>query len=281
MDLQPRPASGHRLLLRRRQQVSTKRNAGALPTEGVRSVERVLDLLEHMADAGGQTSLSELAAGTGLPLPTIFRLMRTLVNRGYVRQAPSRRYALGPALVPLGETANRLLGAWARPKLTRLVETVGETANLAMLEGDAVVYVAQVPSRHSMRMFTEVGRRVSLHSTGVGKALLAQLPADDVRALIDRTGLPALTSHTITEPAALWRELNLIRRQGYAVDHQEQELGVRCVAVPVPGSPIPAAISVSGPNGRLTAEAVPRIAAVLTAAAADLLEDRPEEASAG
>lgn len=220
-------------------------------TSGVRSIERAFDLLEHLADAGGRLALTELAEVSGLPMPTIYRLMRTLVNRGYVRQEPSKRYALGPRLMHLGETAGRLLGSWAQPSLVELVDEVGETANMAVLEGDEVVYVAQVPSRHSMRMFTEVGRRVNLHCTGVGKALLAQLPEAEAREIIGRTGLPARTPHTITDPAVLLEELERIRQRGYALDDEEQEIGVRCVAVPLSGTPTPAAISISGPQSRL------------------------------
>src|SRR3712207_2915237 len=146
--------------------------------EGVQSLDRAFLLLELMADAGGEVAISRLAADSGLAVSTIHRLVRTLVGRGYVRQLPSRRYVLGPRLIHLGEFASRMLATWAQPHLTRLVDVIGETANLAMLDGDRVVYVAQVPSRHSMRMFTEVGRRVHLHCTGVGKVLLAQLPLD-------------------------------------------------------------------------------------------------------
>jgi IclR family acetate operon transcriptional repressor len=163
-----------------------------------------------------------------------------------------------------------MLGEWARPQLTELVDQAGETANLAMLDGDAVVYVAQVPSRHSMRMFTEVGRRVPVHCTGVGKVLLAQLPPAEVRALLARAGMPAQTPHTITDPDRLVRELERIRHQGYAVDDAEQELGVRCVAVAVPGGPASTAISVSGPETRLTWAAVERIVPLLRDAAAAL-----------
>lgn len=237
---------------------------------GVQSLERAFDLLERMADAGGEVGLSELSASSGLPLPTIHRLMRTLVSCGYVRQQPSRRYALGPRLIRLGESSSRLLGTWARSFLAELVEATGETANMALLDGDEVVYVAQVPSRHSMRMFTEVGRRMLPHSTGVGKALLAHLPADEVRALLARTGMPAATERTITEPDTLVAELERVRAQGYAVDDSEQEVGVRCLAVGVPGSPTAAAISISGPAGRVTEAAQQGIVPVLRDVAAKL-----------
>jgi IclR family acetate operon transcriptional repressor len=250
-------------------QAGNARTGGAQAggAQAVRSLERAFELLEHLADAGGEMALSELTEASGLPMPTIYRLMRTLVNRGYVRQEPSKRYALGPRLIRLGEGASRLLGTWARPTLARLVDEVGETANMAVLEGDEVVYVAQAPSRHSMRMFTEVGRRVQPHCTGVGKALLSLLPEPTVRGILARTGMAAQTPRTITDADALVAELARIRERGYAVDDEEQEIGVRCVAVPLPGAPTLTAISVSGPSARLTAEAVTDIVPVMRAAA--------------
>lgn len=237
---------------------------------GVQSLERAFDLLERMADAGGEVGLSELAQSSGLPLPTIHRLMRTLVACGYVRQQPNRRYALGPRLIRLGESSARLLGTWARPYLARLVEETGETANMALLDGDEVVYVAQVPSKHSMRMFTEVGRRVLPHSTGVGKALLAHHPAEEVRALLGRTGMPAATERTLTTPEAFLEALEATRERGWALDDNEQEVGVRCLAVPVPDSPTATAVSISGPAGRVTDAATERIVPLLQEVARDL-----------
>ncbi len=240
------------------------------PTGGVQSLERAFDLLERMADAGGEVGLSELSGSSGLPLPTIHRLMRTLVACGYVRQQPNRRYALGPRLIRLGESSSRLLGTWARPHLARLVEESGETANMALLDGDEVVYVAQVPSRHSMRMFTEVGRRVLPHSTGVGKALLANTPDAEVRALLARTGMPAATEKTLTTAEGFLSALAEVRGAGYAVDDNEQEIGVRCIAVTVPDSPTPAAISISGPAGRVTEAATDKFVPLLHEVARDL-----------
>ncbi|MET0132981.1 MAG: IclR family transcriptional regulator [Kibdelosporangium sp.] len=230
---------------------------------GVQSLQRAFDLLEGLADAGGEASLSELAGTSGLPMPTIHRLIRTLVTLGYVRQHPNRRYALGSRLIRLGENAGRQFGTWARPLLAELVDEVGETANLAVLEHDEVVYVAQAPSRHSMRMFTEVGRRLLPHGTGVGKAMLSQMPAQDVRELLKRTGMPAYTPNTYRDPDLLVVHLAEIAARGYALDESEQEIGVRCIAVPVIGAPSPAAVSVSGPEGRLTDEIVEKVAPIV------------------
>ncbi|MBW1640502.1 MULTISPECIES: IclR family transcriptional regulator [Microbacterium] len=233
------------------------------PSDGVKSVTRVFDLLELIADAGGDVTLSELSAAADLPLPTIHRLLRTLVSLGYARQLANRRYALGPRLVRLGEVANRKFGQIAMPQLKELVERLGETANLATIDGDRVIYVSQAPSPHAMRMFTEVGRRSHLHSTGVGKAILSQLGDDEVREIIGRTGLPPATAHSLTTIDALLADLAVSRERGFAIDDGEQEIGVRCYAMPVPGMPVPTAVSVSGPVARVDEDFAERAVPVL------------------
>lgn len=234
----------------------------------VQSVERTFELLEAMSDLGGAAGLSQLAARLQLPLPTIHRLVRTLVDLGYVRQEPSREYALGPRLMRLGEHAGRLLGTWAVPYLRRLVDELGESANMAMLDGDHVVYTAQVPGVHAMRMFTEVGRRAQVHCTAVGKAMLALLPADEADAVLAGSAMAPQTPHTITSRARFREELARIKELGYAVDDEEQELGVRCVAVAVPGRLPGAAFSVSGPSPRMTDSLIERAVPLLRQAVA-------------
>jgi IclR family transcriptional regulator, acetate operon repressor len=251
-------------------------------TGGVQSVQRAFEILEVMAAGGGGAfALSDIAAATGRPAPSIHRLIRTLVELGYVRQDSSRRYALAPGLIRLGDSAARQFGTWAEPLLSELVEAIGETANMAILEGTHALYVAQVAGRHSMRMFTEVGRRVPLHSTGVGKALLSQLSDQDVRNLLAVAGMPAATDRTITDPEALIRELAAGRALGHVSEDGEQELGVSCVAVPVPGVPVLTAISFSGPAPRMTSDAIRRAATALQAAAGALADRFTERASTG
>ncbi|MGI5269998.1 IclR family transcriptional regulator [Nonomuraea sp. CA-218870] len=220
----------------------------------MQSVERALDVLEALAEYGGEAGLSEIAARTGLPYGTIHRLLQTLLARGYVRQESDRRYALGGGLVRLGGVAEGMVGVWAQPHLTRMVELSGETANLAVLEGDFIVYVAQVPSPRRLRMFAEVGRRVLPHSTAVGKVLLAWRAAEEAVTLLERTGMPRRTPNTITAAPAMLDELGLVRDRGYALDLGEEELGVHCLAVPVrDGARVVAAMSVSGPADRIDA----------------------------
>lgn len=245
---------------------------------GVQSVERVFELLELITDADGEVTLSELAGSTELPLPTIHRLLRTLVGMGYARQLANRRYALGPRLIRLGEGASKQLGAIARPQLARLVDALGETANMAVLDSDMIVYVGQVPSKHSMRMFTEVGRHAHTHATGVGKAILAQLDDDVVRGIVGRAGMPVATPKSIGDIDSLLADLERIRERGYAIDEQEQEIGVRCFAVAVPSAPTPSAISVSGPVSRVDEAFAKRAIPLLTGAAHALTRELSDPA---
>lgn len=234
----------------------------------VQSLDRAFELLERLADAERAVSLSELADSSGLPMPTVHRLLKFLTAQGYVRQEPDKRYALGLRLIRLGQSASRGLGTWATPYLSELVERFGETANMAILQGDSCVYVAQVASSRSMRMFTEVGKVVMPHCSGVGKAIMSELPDSDVLAMLNRTGMPARTEHTVVTPAAMLDALTEIRSRGYALDDEEQELGVRCVSVPLKGLPFLAAISISGPSGRVTMDAVDHIAPIVQQVAA-------------
>lgn len=229
---------------------------------GVQSVERAFHLLELLADSG-DSSLTALSAAIALPAPTTHRLLKTLVALGYVRQLPDRRYGLGLGLVRLAGRIDTHVGPVALPHLDALAQVVGESANLAVLEGDQVVYVGQSPSPHPMRMFTEVGHRAPAHSTGVGKAMLAQLPDEQVSQIVRRAGMPRATGRTITDLDTLRAELGEIRRQGFATDDGEQEEGVTCYAVPIPDVPVPMAISVSGPAFRMGDEVAEKAVPVL------------------
>jgi IclR family acetate operon transcriptional repressor len=168
----------------------------------------------------------------------------------------------------LADLTTKRIGTWANPHLADAVGQVHESVNLAILDGDEVVYVAQVqPDRNFMRMFTEVGRRTLPHATAVGKAMLASRDESEVRSLLDRTGMPRYTEHTLTSPAEFLDALARARELGYAMDEGEQEVGVRCVAVEVPGAPQPMALSMSGPTTRMTDDTVRDAVPVLRRAA--------------
>lgn len=229
---------------------------------GVQSVERALDLLEALSD-GGPKGVSELVRATGLPLGTVHRMLATLTERDYARQTADRKYAVGGAALGLADASEQSLAAVGRPFLARLTALTGESANLAVLQGREMVYVAQSPSPHSLRIFAEVGRRVPLHSTAVGKVVLARMPREKAVDLLRSTSLAAATPHTITSVERLDDELDRVARMGYAIDEQERELGVRCVAAAVPSTSMHVAISVSGPSERFPLSAVREVASAV------------------
>jgi len=237
----------------------------------MQSLTRAFQLLELMAENGGTMALTELSQLSGLPLPTTYRVVNSMVSEGYVRRLPERQYALGPRLIGLGTVASRMLGACADPFLEELVDGIGETSGLAALDGETAAYVAQAPSRFGMRMTIEVGNRSPLHCTAAGKTILAQLPISQVRHLMARTKMTTYTPRTISSFDGLKRELSTVDEQGFAVDEGESELGLRSVAVPVPEAPVPMALTVLGPDSRLTAAAVADIVPVLHKTAAQLM----------
>ncbi|WP_446665696.1 IclR family transcriptional regulator [Flexivirga sp. B27] len=240
---------------------------------GVQSVGRALDILELIDRSGGEMALVEMSASSGLPMPTIHRIVRTLVDRNYLRQLPDRRYALGSRLIPLGNAARGVFGSQSGATLADVVRRVGETANLAALDGDMLVYVGQAPSPHAMRMFTELGQHVHPHCRAAGKALLAQLDDDEVRGILDRVGMPALTPATITEPDRFLDELARVRSEGVAHEVGELEEGVVCLAAPVLGGATRMALSISGPASRMTDQLRERAVPVLHEAAGQLAEE--------
>ena len=241
---------------------------------GVQSVHRALDVLEAMQFSDRGVGISELARELDLPETTIHRLMSTLLRRGYVRQDPvTRKYLLGPCLIPLGSAAGSVLGTKIQPYLERAVELTGETANLAVLDGSEVLYVAQAASPHKVRTFTEVGSWVLPHNAAVGKVLLAYQPPAVAERLLRRNGLPTATSKTITDLDRMMEELEEVRRRGFALDLEERVDGVSCVAVPLWGWDRPlAAISVSGPTSRMSATSFEEVAETLAEVASQASE---------
>lgn len=221
-------------------------------TGSVQSVERAIGLVSALATTP-RTTLSELAVTVGLPVTTAHRLLATLADHDWVRRLDDGGYLPGPALVTLGTAAQRAVDPWVEPALAELARRSGETANYAVLDGDAVLYLAQRQSTRMMRMFTEVGARAPAFATAVGKVLLAGLDDPTLLEVLDRSDRAATTPRTITDVEQLRTRIRAVRTDGYAIDDEERELGVRCVAVPVVDATgrTMSAISVSGPASRV------------------------------
>lgn len=229
---------------------------------------RSLEILEALAD-GGEQGIVEIAARTGLRPSTAHRLLATLVARGYAVQArPSGRYVLGYRLAELagavGERSERVR-ALARPHLAAICEATGESANLSVLAPPDAVYVDHVDGTHAVRMSASIGVSVPAHASAAGKAMLARVPDANVAQLVGGEPLRALTERTITTLADLRRELDGVRERGYAIDDEEHEPGVGCVAAPIldPLGGAVAALSVSAPAPRIEAAGRDRLGHLL------------------
>ncbi|GAB2907613.1 IclR family transcriptional regulator [Streptomyces mayteni] len=221
----------------------------------VKSAVRTVELLEFFAGRPGMHSLADVQASVGYPKSSLYMLLRTLVELGWVEtDATGTRYGIGVRALLVGTSyidGDEVVAA-ARPTLDRLSDDTTETIHLARLDGTNVVYLATRASEHYLRPFTRVGRRLPAHSTSLGKALLATYPDEQVRRLLPEK-LERLTEHTITDRERLIEELREVRERGYAVDREENTLGLSCFGVAVPyRNPARDALSCSVPVARLT-----------------------------
>jgi IclR family acetate operon transcriptional repressor len=232
-------------------------------------------VLEALADEPAGLGIAELGRRTRLGLATCHRLLSTLILRDYVVQHPDTgRYLLGYRIFELAERAHgpvdTLLLAQALPILRELTRASGETSNLAVPDGTVARFAAQIASPASMRMVTVIGSRIPLHCTASGKLLLAH--ADQtVFEQITAAGLTQHTQRTIVEPEQLVQVLEMIRRDGIAIDNEEFEEGLTCAAAPVfdYSRRVIAAVSVSGPTARVSRD-LPTLQPLLLAKAARL-----------
>ena len=225
----------------------------------IQSVDRAVSLLEAIAEAGGECTLTQLSHRTQLNISTCHHLLSTLVARGYVAKVPVRRsYALGARILYLSNACLRQvdLPARAAPFIEKINERTGETVHLAVLQGDAMMKVAKRESRHPVRVDTgTLGKTDAAHATATGKAMLAWLPEDDMRRVLAH-GLTRFTPKTICEWPTLIEALRHVRRNGYAVDDEEYQPGVICIGAAIRdhNGAVVGAISASTPTMRANDE---------------------------
>ncbi len=223
----------------------------------VQSVERAFLILDLLRDNRGSMGVSEIAHALDLSTTTTHRLLQALLIRKAVQQNPaSRRYSLAPQMLLYGKA---VLDQWdfirsAHPMLGELSKSVRETVFMGVLDDFELVYVDHVDTHdHVLRMTPQLGRRQPCHCTALGKVLLAHVTSVELDEFFTQRKLEPITENTITRPEVLREELHRIGQQGYAVDREEVEIGICCVAAPIWGmrGHVLAAISVSGPSTRL------------------------------
>lgn len=222
----------------------------------IRAVERALSLLRVFLDHDGDLGATEISKHLNLDLSTTFRMLVTLQAQGFVEQDPTTgKYRLGVTCLELGSRFLRSndIRKRALEAMDALRNEFGETIHLTVLDGNEVVYLEKLAGLHPIGfMSSRVGGRAPTHCTGVGKALLAYLPDEELRARFPSPRLTRYTDTTITDLETLRAELAQVRERGYAIDQQEHEIGVKCVAVPIfDHKGIAAAMSVSGPVERM------------------------------
>lgn len=234
----------------------------------IRSVDRALRVMMCFATVGPELTSDEIGAAVGLHKSTVYRMLATLEASQFVERSPDGEiYRLGAASVLLGTTAlgEMDLPRVARPHLQSLMRSTGETVHLVVLNGGSGLVIDKIDSERSVRMTSSIGYRSPLHCTGAGKVLLAHMPPAEIEAFLAEDELPSYTAQTITDPEILCQQVEQIRREGYAMDDQENEPGLRCLAAPVhdySGSVI-ASVSVSGPSSRMGCDALPLLQNVL------------------
>lgn len=230
----------------------------------VQSLSRAFALLECVAEAGIGLNLSQVAARMALAPSTVHRLLNAMKDMGYVEVDPATGlWSVGLQAFRVGTAylKKRDFVSQARPFMKKLVAQVGETVNLAIRDRDQMTFIAQVECSEIMRMSVPVGNRATLYASAVGKVMLSSLPKAEVVALLQDTAFHPLTAKTHPDLASLQRELKDVQQKGYALDEQEQSLGMRCVAAAIYNEhhEAVAALSIAGPTVRLKQKNLPSI----------------------
>ncbi|WP_404558970.1 IclR family transcriptional regulator [Bradyrhizobium niftali] len=242
---------------------------------GVQSVDRALSILETLSEDDEGYRLSDLAVRTGLSASTVHRLLATLESRRFVQfDRAESKWHVGVRSFTVGASfaRRRNFSTQAIPYLRKLRDLTRETANLAVVDDEFIIVLTRMESREIMRSLTQVGGRVAMVTSGVGKAVLATYSDEDVGAVIRHHGMPRLTEKSIVRPGDLFKELATIRKQGFAIDDEEACMGLRCIAAVVYNDcaePL-AAISVSGMTSRLTDDRLPEIGQIVREVAGEL-----------
>lgn len=243
------------------------------PSGSVQSVDRALQILELIGQLG-TAGVTELATELGVHKSTVSRVIGSLESHGFVEQEPTgRKYRIGFTVVRLASstTAHLDLSKQGHEICEKLAAELGETTNLAVLDGNQAINLVEAQGTSSVALQTWVGQTSPAHATSSGKVLLSALSDNDIRSLFVR-GLPRYTEHTITHIDALLADLTAVRERGWAIAEEELEVGLVALAAPIrdhTGAVI-SALSVSGPRYRVDPDHADDIAAAVTAAASEL-----------
>lgn len=229
------------------------------------TISRVFRVIEYMAEANGWVSLRAMSRKFKFNEASLFRVLDSLKEIGYVRQNPQNmQYQLTLKIAGISAQllGNVRLREISHPFLKRLTSSTNETTHLAILDGSEFVYIDKVDNTQAMQMRSRIGQRGMLHCTAVGKAMLAQIPDRDLPGLIESLNLKPLTEHTLADAKGFQDHLKQVRESGYALDNEENEIGIRCVGAPIFNheDELAGALSISGWTISMTPERMPKLA---------------------
>lgn len=232
------------------------------------SVSKAIAIINLLAEQEEYLSLTQISTALGLSLSAVHHIISSLKMERFVEQDPSsKKYGIGLRLFEIGLSNNyyHLLAQKAGPFLEKMSAESGESSNLAVMIDGEIIYIAQKHSQSMMKTFVQLGKRSPVHCTGVGKVLISDLSKEAVEQVVERHGLKQYTANTITTFEGLWEELEKVKLNQYAIDQEEREDGVVCVAAPVynRAQKITAAISISGPTSRIKAKDLSKIIEML------------------
>lgn len=238
------------------------------PDYDVQSLSRGLEIMTMLAEADRPIGATEVAQSLGVDKSTAFRLLSTLVRHGFaVQDEDTHRYRAGLRVVQLSRRIldRTELRVVAKPWVRRLQELTGESVHLAVFVGGNAVYIDKEDTGSSLNVRTEIGSLAPLHCSAIGKALIAEMPLEELQNAIPEEAMTRYTPRTITSMRELVPHLESTRERGYAFDDEEYEPGVRCIAAPVKGyrGHVETAVGISGPSVRVTLERVPALAALV------------------
>lgn len=231
----------------------------------VQSIDRALSILEVLSDYSKGLGVTEISEQVNLHKSTVYRLLTTLIYKGYVVQdTETNKYGITLKLFELGskKVESMDLLSVSKEYTKKLMESVNEVVHLVVREGNEIVYIDKVEANNTIMMASTIGKRSPMYCTSVGKAILAHLPEKKVKEIWDNSKIVKYTDYTITNFEELKTELEDIRQKGYAVDNEENEIGVRCIGVPIFNrhGKVEAAISISGPAIRVTEDKIENFA---------------------
>jgi DNA-binding IclR family transcriptional regulator len=237
----------------------------------VPAIQRTLDIIESMASNGHEMTITEANRKFRIPKSSVYAILQTLKSRGYVEKDESDRYFLTLKIFSLASTFVDSLDLRKRlfPYLRELTDKAGITGHVAVLDGGYAVYIEKLEVLGALRLTTWVGRRMPVHSTSIGKALIAHLPEAEIERIVAAHGLARLTDRTITNARKLKAELARVRANGYAVSNEENETGVRAVAAPIfnHDGKVIAAVNLGGPAVQMKVDDLPALGKLVRAAA--------------